>query len=134
MKNIARPYIAIASISTTKSSVRPNISGFSAIAPIAAALAVPRPMPAPHDARPAAIPAPIIKSPEFDAAEAACVGPVEKATTTIDEIVTTPIPISKKLSRSRFDFTSYTCFVRLQLGSGYNAFSRLAVTIKSTNQ
>ncbi len=108
MKNIARPYIAMASISTTKSRVLPNISGFSAIAPMAAALAVPRPMPAPHEAKPAAIPAPTRKNPLSLTplvVVAACEGLDENATATIEEIVMTPTAIKsmlKVICRLRF--------------------------------
>jgi len=101
MKNIARPYIAIASISTTKSRVLPNISGFSAMAPMAAALAVPRPIPAPHDAKPAAIPAPTIKRPlSLTLVAVACEGLNEKATATIVEIAMTPTAINRRLKVS----------------------------------
>ena len=102
MKNIARPYMAMASINTTKSNVLPNISGFSAIAPIAAALAVPRPMPAPHEANPAAIPAPTRKNPlsVTPLVVAACDGLEENATATIEEIVMTPTAIKSMLNVS----------------------------------
>ncbi len=101
MKNIASPYMAMASISTTKSNVLPNISGFSAIAPIAAALAVPRPMPAPHEANPAAIPAPTIKRPlSLARAAVACDGLDENATATMEEIVMTPTAIKSMLKVS----------------------------------
>jgi hypothetical protein len=77
------------------------------MAPMAAALAVPKPMPAPKVANPAAIPAPIKNRP-FSLAgwPDVCAGDCEYATATMDEIATTPIAIRRKLKIiSRFGFT-----------------------------